>query len=112
TESNPYEPQLNIIGEGKRLGYDLRMELTGTAESPRLQLFSDPSLPSSDVVLLVMAGVVPRDDFSYTDRQRAVQVGTFIGRGLFNDLFRGGDRLTVTTGEKLSRQGRETYRFG
>ena len=111
TEENPFAPELSIAGEGKRLGYDLRMELTGTVDRPRLHFSSTPVLPAADVILLVMAGVVPREDFAYTGSRRAVQVGTFLGQGIFNGLWRGSDRLTVTSGESLSRQGRETYRF-
>src|SRR5690606_25854820 len=56
TAANPYEPQVSLRGSGKRLGYDLLMELSGSASDPRLELSSDPSLPASDVLLFVMAG--------------------------------------------------------
>jgi translocation and assembly module TamB len=113
TQADPFQPQINLTGTSRRLGYDLRMELTGTAADPRLQFFSSPPLPSEDIVLLVMAGQAPQEEVTYTGGQRAVQIGTFLGRGLIGDLFGGdgGDRLSVTSGERISRQGRETYRF-
>lgn len=113
TQADPYQPQISLTGTSRRLGYDLRMELTGTANEPRLQFYSSPALPSEDILLLVMAGQAPQEEVSYTGSQRAVQIGTFLGRGVIGGLFggNGGDRLTVTTGERVSRQGRETYRF-
>jgi translocation and assembly module TamB len=113
TQADPYQPQVSLTGTSRRMGYDLRMELTGTAAEPRLQFYSSPSLPSEDILLLVMAGQAPQEEVSYTGSQRAVQIGTFIGRGVISDLFggSGGDRLSITTGERVSRQGRETYRF-
>ena len=111
---NPYEPELHLRAEGKRLGYDLLMELTGTTSEPRLELSSEPTLPASDVLLFVMAGVAPKDEVSYSEGRRALQIGLYLGREIVGDLLGldAGDRLTVTTGEKLSRRGRETYRFG
>ncbi|MCF3649082.1 translocation/assembly module TamB domain-containing protein [Synoicihabitans lomoniglobus] len=114
TAANPYEPQVSLRGSGKRLGYDLLMELSGSASDPRLELSSDPALPASDVLLFVMAGVAPQDEVSYTQSRRALQLGMYLGRELVGDILglEAGDRLTVTSGEKLSRRGKETYRFG
>ncbi|HEX2099359.1 MAG TPA: translocation/assembly module TamB domain-containing protein, partial [Candidatus Synoicihabitans sp.] len=113
TQADPYQPQLSLIGTSRRLGYELRMELTGTASDPRLSFFSSPPLPSEDILLLVMAGQAPQAEVAYSGGQRAVQIGTFLGRGMIGGLFGsdGGERLTITTGEAISRQGRETYRF-
>jgi translocation and assembly module TamB len=112
-EENPYEPRLQFRGEGRRLGYDLLMELEGSANEPRLVLSSDPALPAEDVLLFVMAGVAPQDEVSYSQGRRALQLGMFLGRELVGDLLglEAGDRLTVSSGERLSRSGRETYRF-
>ena len=113
TQADPYQPQLELTGTTRRMGYDLRMELSGPASAPRLQFFSSPPLPSEEIVLLVMAGQAPREEVSYTGGQRAMQIGTFLGRGVIGELFGGdgGERLSVTSGERVSRQGRETYRF-
>jgi translocation and assembly module TamB len=48
---------------------------------------------------------------TFTDRQRAARLGTFVGQSLLASF---GDsenaaRLSVSSGEKVSRQGRETY---
>src|SRR5690606_2629409 len=113
TQADPFEPRLSLIGSSRRMGYDLRMELTGTAGEPRLQFSSSPPLSSEEILLLVMAGQAPQEEVAYTGRQRAMQIGTFLGRGVIGDVFGGSGeaRLTFTTGERVSRQGRETYRF-
>lgn len=115
TANSPYEPEIFLRGEGRRLGYDLSLELSGTASEPRLEMSSDPALPAADVLLFVMAGVPPDDDTagSLGGSQRGLQLGMYLGRELVSDLLglEPGDRLTVTTGEQLSRRGRETYRF-
>ncbi len=114
TEADPYEPQLAIDGTARRFGYDLRMELSGTASRPNLVFTSSPPLESEQVLLLVMTGEVPGDEFAYTGTQRAVRLGTYLGQSLLGQF--GGDparaeRFSLTTGERVSRQGRETYGF-
>ena len=114
TEAQPYQPKLSFIGTGKRFGYDLTMELTGSASDPQLRLSSEPFLPAADVVLLVMAGVAPQEEFAYTQGERAMKLGMYFGQEVVSDLlgFEGDGKLALTTGEKLSRRGKETYRVG
>lgn len=112
TEANPFEPGISLIGTSRRYGYDLRMEVSGTVEQPVLTFSSTPPLESEQVLLMVMAGETPQNEVSYSGRQRAARLGAYLGRSLLGQL--GGDptaeeRLTVTVGERVSRQGRETY---
>ena|GEM_PF-742874 len=112
TEAQPYQPQLSFTGTGKRFGYDLEMELTGSASAPQLRLSSEPSLPAADVVLLVMAGVAPQDEITYTQGERAMKLGMYFGQEVVSDLLglEGDGSLSLSTGERLSRRGKETYR--
>lgn len=112
TEANPYEPALFVTGVSRRYGYDLRMELSGTATVPVLKFSSSPPLNSEQVLLLVMTGETPNSEISYSGNQRAVRFGAFIGKSLFSSISGDTgnmDRLTISTGENVSRQGRETY---
>ncbi|MFT3869351.1 MAG: translocation/assembly module TamB domain-containing protein [Nibricoccus sp.] len=112
TEANPYEPKLFVTGASRRYGYDLRMELSGTASTPILKFSSSPPLNSEQVLLLVMAGETPNSEITYSSNQRAVRFGAFLGKSLFSSMTtdsNGMDRLTISAGEKISRQGRETY---
>ena len=112
TEANPFEPTISLIGTSRRYGYDLRMEVTGSVEKPQLTFFSTPTLESEQVLLMVMAGETPQKEVTYSGRERATRLGTYLGQSLLGQL--GGDpteaeRLTVTVGERISDQGRETY---
>lgn len=112
TETNPFEPALSLIGTSRRYGYDLRMEVSGTVEKPQLTFFSTPTLESEQVLLMVMAGETPQKEISYTGHERATRLGAYLGQSLLGQL--GADpteaeRLSVTVGERVSDQGRETY---
>jgi translocation and assembly module TamB len=112
TEADPYSLQLYLSGASRRYGYDLRMELTGTAGDPIVTFSSSPPLEAKQVLLMVTAGELPRDEITYGASQRAAKLGTYLGQSLINNF--GGDatdadRLTISTGERVSRQGRETY---
>jgi translocation and assembly module TamB len=112
TIEDPFEPQLEITGEARRFGYDLRMELTGTAEDPLLTFSSNPPLASEAILLMVMAGELPEREIAFSAQQRATALGAYLGRSLFAGPGDGDgllDRLTITSGERISRQGRETY---
>lgn len=108
------EPQVSFVGTVRRLNYDLRMEATGAASAPTLVFSSSPPLESGQVLLMVMAGESPRDEVTFSDRQRMTRLGTFLGQSLLASVSgesEAGERLSLSTGEKVSRQGRETYGF-
>jgi translocation and assembly module TamB len=114
SEAQPFEPQIFMTGTSRRYGYDVRMELNGSAASPNLVFSSSPPLDSEQVLLMVMAGETPKNEITYTGNQRFARIGTFLGQSLLNNL--GGDaansdRLTISTGDQVSEQGRETYNF-
>lgn len=114
TRENPFEPRIFVTGTSRRYGYDLRFEVSGTASDPQLVLTSTPSLSSETILLMVMAGELPTEEIGFTQQQRATRIGFFLGRGLFGGPGAGGglaDRLTIDSGERISRQGRETYRM-
>jgi translocation and assembly module TamB len=112
TEADPTQPQLAVNATAKRMGYELRMEAGGTLASPTLTFSSNPPLESADILLLVTTGQPPADEANGpTGTQRLTRLGTFLGRGIFQNLT-GSDeeRLEITSGEQVSREGRETYR--
>jgi translocation and assembly module TamB len=112
--SDPYTPVLDFRAEGRRLGYDLRLELNGTADNPQLQLTSSPPLEADTVLLMVTAGVSPVEGRGASATQRLAAVGAYLGRDVLRTLGLGSseeERLVITSGENVSRQGRETYGF-
>jgi len=113
-QSDPYMPRLSVIGTARRMGYDLRMELTGSAVAPNLQFFANPPLTSEEVFLLVMAGQSPQSDVNYTSSQRATKLGAYLGQNLINQFTgntSGEERLMISLGEKISQGGKDTYRI-
>lgn len=110
TEANPAQPQLAVNAAAKRLGYELRLEAGGTTAAPTLAFSSNPPLESADILLLVTTGQPPKDETAApTGTQRLTRLGTFLGRGIFQNFSGGEERLEITSGEQISEAGRETY---
>ncbi len=108
--ANPYAPQLFITAAGRAYAYDLRVEVSGSAESPVLEFTSVPPLTSEQILLMVTTGQVPRNDFSLSTQQRAQGLGVFVGKSVLSQLgYGGGDKLTIHSGENISESGRTTY---
>ena len=108
---DPYTPILNVTGETRRLGYDLAVEITGSAFDPQIRFSSSPPLTSEQILLMVMAGENPTDSFSYSASQRASKIGSYLSKGLLGSGGSEGgigSRLSISTGENLSQQGKET----
>ncbi len=112
---DPFTPALDFRANGRRLGYELRLELGGTADAPQLQLFSSPPLEAENLLLMVTAGAAPAEGRrSASTASRLAAMGAYVGRDLLRSAGVGGsdeERLSVSSGEKVSRQGRETYGF-
>ena len=112
TAENPHDPSLFLTATALRAGYDLRLELGGTLSAPVVTFGSSPALDSQQVLLLVMAGQLPSGPGGVSSAQRAARLGTYFGKSLLGRLggdSAAGDRLNFTTGERISRQGRETF---
>jgi len=112
SQENPYEPRISVNGAARRYDYDVQMEITGTAADPKLTFSSNPPLESEQVLLMVMAGVVPRTDYSKSSQQKLTAIGTYLGQSLFDNFggdSGGADRLAITSGERISTEGKETY---
>jgi translocation and assembly module TamB len=112
TSQDPYRPQIFVSAASKQYGYDIRMEVSGPADAPILQFTSTPPLSSEQILLMVTAGTLPREERSLSTQQRAQSLAVFVGRDLLTRLGFGDEkeqRLTIHSGEQLSEQGRPTY---
>ncbi len=113
SRENPYEPRILATAGTRVFGYDLRMEVTGSASDPRLQFSANPPLSSQEVFLMVTAGALPDDTRSFSTSERARRLAFYLGKNLASDFGiggggAGGERLTVRSGENFTREGRET----
>jgi translocation and assembly module TamB len=112
SSENPYRPQLFVNAADRAFGYDVKMSVTGPVDAPVIQFSSPPPLSSEQVLLMLTAGEMPRQNtFSFSAQQRAQRLGLFLGRGLMSQFGFGGDasRLTIKSGENISETGRPTY---
>jgi translocation and assembly module TamB len=112
TSADPYRPQLFVTAGAKTLGYDVKMEVSGKADSPVIQFTSTPPLSSEQVLLMVTAGELPRQENAVSTQQRASRLALFVGRNLLSEFSSGtgsADRLTIRSGEYVSEQGKQTY---
>jgi translocation and assembly module TamB len=113
TEADPYEPAIYLRATGRRWGYDLTMEIEGSASQPNVVFTSSPPLDSEQVLLMVMTGAAPSNEVTKSATQRVASIGYFLGKSLLGSLGSDADepdRWTLSTGEKLSREGKkETY---
>lgn len=114
-EADPFHAVVDLNATSQRRDYQLRLEMTGELPTPNVVLTSTPAMESADVLLMVMTGQPPASETATTASAagaRLAVLGAYLGRGLFQDLgFGGEDRLEISAGERISRDGRETYEF-
>ncbi|HHY86987.1 MAG TPA: hypothetical protein GYA07_15850 [Verrucomicrobia bacterium] len=109
---DPYRPRLLVNASAERLGYDIKMEVTGRADNPVVQFSSSPPLTSEEILLMLTTGQRPRALAAVSTQQRAQGLALFVGKNLLTDLGFGGtgeQRLSIRSGEHLTETGRSTY---
>ncbi len=112
TSENPYRPQLAINASGRTFGYDVKMDMTGPADKPSIVFTSNPGLTSEQILLMVTAGELPRDEINFSTQQKAGSLAFFLGKNLFSKFGSGGageEKLEIHSGEDVSTQGKQTY---
>ncbi len=112
SSDQPHKPQLLITAASRTYGYDVKMEVTGTADDPIIEFSSTPSLNSEQILLMVTAGQLPRNEITFSNQEKMSRLGMFLGKNLLSKLGIGGqgeERLIIRSGENISDQGKETY---
>lgn len=108
--SDPHRAVLDLAATAQRHSYQLRLEAAGELPAPDITVTSSPALDAEAVLLLVMTGQSPAESNAATAGQpRLAGLGAYFGQGLAQQLGFGGQRLEISTGERISEQGRETY---
>ncbi len=108
----PYMPHLFAVATGRAFGFDIRMEAEGPANAPVIQFSSVPALSSEQIVLMLTTGQIPRDDFSFSNKERVSKLAFFLGKSLLAKLRPGKadeEKLTIRSGQDITEQGRQTY---
>jgi translocation and assembly module TamB len=112
TSEDPFRPTLYATAGSRTFGYDVQMTLTGPADKPIIEFSSTPPLTSEQVLLMITAGELPRRETTFSTEQRAGRLALFLGRSLLSKFTGddgGAERLTVTSGENVTEQGKQTY---
>ncbi|HEY3755090.1 MAG TPA: translocation/assembly module TamB domain-containing protein [Opitutaceae bacterium] len=111
---DPFHPRVEVSATSRRYDYDLRMNVTGAADSPVLTFSSNPALPSDQILQLVMAGQMPQTNSLIAGNESQVAgLGEYLGQGLISGLSGGSgvSRLSISSGQELSINGRPTYQI-
>src|SRR6185436_2118005 len=112
TSENPYQPHLFVIASGRTYGYATKMEVSGPAEEPRVTFTSTPPLTSEQIILMLTAGELPREDVRFSQQQRATRLAVFLGKHFLSRLIgdeAAAERFTIRSGENFSNEGKLTY---
>ncbi len=112
TSEDPYRPHIFATASSKTFGYDVQMALNGPADKPIIEFSSTPPLNSEQIVLMLTAGELPKREASFTAQQRAGKLAMFLGKSILSKFTSddgGAERLTITSGENITEQGKETY---
>ncbi len=111
TEANPFDLQIAVTATGRRLRYDLRLEVAGSVASPAVRFSSSPPLDSERVLLLVMAGESPVGEIDYSGQQRFVRLGAYLGQSFVSRSVRDPARADRRTdlGRAGFLAGKETH---
>jgi len=109
---NPRGPELFVHASGRNYRYEIRLEVTGPAERATVLFSSTPPLTSEEILLMLTAGELPKNEAVFSTTARAGQLATFLGRDVVA-RFSGGDvsseRLIINTTENITEEGRTTY---
>lgn len=117
TRSEPRFPDLNVVAEGKRMGFVVTMAISGRYDQPLVQLSSVPPLPPQDLIVLLTTGQLPTTLVERGAEGQARFVGGYLAKEVLETWFgsesteRGEsmlDRLTIETGREVSQNGAES----
>ncbi|RME67405.1 MAG: hypothetical protein D6781_13300, partial [Verrucomicrobia bacterium] len=112
--SDPFTPRLHAIGAGRIYGYDLRMEVSGTAADPQIRFYGDPPISSRDALLMLTAGELPQSsEHAFSTTVRAQRLAFYMGRTIVSGLGLSDvgveSRINVRSSERFTERGRETF---
>jgi translocation and assembly module TamB len=112
SEVDPTTLMLLVNASSRVYGYQINMNVSGTAESPAVVFSANPPLASESILLMLTAGQLPQDELTFTAQQRATALASYLGKTLIDSWALeepGEERLSIRSGESISVGGRATY---
>jgi len=116
-EDNPFVPQMELVGQTRMLGYDIRANISGPYDTPEVQFSSTPPLSQENLFLLVVTGKLPSDPDQTDGLATANTVALYLARDTLSRWFEDDgpvdedsmlERLDFSIGEDVSKNGTET----
>jgi translocation and assembly module TamB len=109
---SPDDPEVLLSASGRVLGYQVEVDVSGTALRPLVMLSSVPPLTTQEILLLLASGQFPRGQREFSATDKLGRLGLFLGRDLLTRLgFTGAsaERVIIRSGSSISAEGRPTY---
>jgi len=110
--NDPRGPNLQIRAAGRTLNYDVQLDVNGPLDGANVLFSSTPPLNSDEILLMLSAGVVPQNEYTFSTKAKAGWLATYVGSDLFS-RYSGSTGITqrfiITSGESISEEGDLTY---
>lgn len=112
TSGNPFHPQIFITGSARAYSYEIRMEVSGPADNPKIEFTSTPALASQQILLMLTTGELPPSQTGLSGQQRTGRVALFVGKTFLSriGILKGDEeRLVIHSGESLAQPDIQAY---
>lgn len=112
TAADPYMPHLFVTGSTKAYDFDIRMNVTGPVDNPKIEFTSTPALTSEQILVMLTTGELPASTTGLTMQQRTLKVGAFVGKSIlsrFGVASGSEQRLTLESSRDATEQNTQTY---
>lgn len=116
-EENPFVPEVDVVGQTRMLGYDIRAQISGDYDDAEVLFSSTPPLSQEDLFLLVVTGRLPEDPDRNDALSTANTVALYLARDTLSRWFSDDgpidedallERLEFAFGQDVSKNGTET----
>lgn len=110
--NDPRGPTIALNAGGRAYNYEVNVAINGPASEANVIFSSTPPLNSEEILLMLSAGEIPQQEYSFSTQAKAGLLATYLGTDLFNRYSGTGasePRLTITSGEGISEEGELTY---
>jgi translocation and assembly module TamB len=113
-EANPFHPRLDLRCEGRRAGYDITLDVSGTVGSPIIEPRSSPPLERQKLLVLVITGRLPPEDLAASGLAATQAVSIYIAKDLLTRWISGDEepseeslfeRFEFVSGSDVSKSG-------
>lgn len=117
SEQDPFFPRLDLTAQQRIRGFDITVSVSGTTRVPEVTITSNPPLPGDEALVLLITGQIPEGSWGDKTSRAGQVLAIYLAKDALMRAFGGDDggesamdRLELTLGQDVSRQGVETMR--